>query len=277
MACARNKINYLFNDMTNKKLFYLLAGAILVSSVSCVPSKKMIYLQGAEQMMTPPQPVVQNFELTIKPGDKLSVILSTRDNELLLPFSNSKILGTSGNSSNSNNGFVVSEEGMLNLPMLGDVKIVGLTRPDAEKKIEQILINGEYLKDPIVSISFMNIKVSVMGEVSRPGKIEFTGERISILDALSAAGDLTASGKRTNIKVYREENGKRSVYEIDLTNSESVFNSPCFYLQQNDVVYVEPNKAINVKGSPFLTYLGAGASIISVLASLVSLAIVFSK
>lgn len=262
--------------MTNKKLFYLLAGAILVSSVSCVPSKKMIYLQGAEQMMTPPQPVVQNYELTIKPGDKLMIYLSSRDEELVEPFSNTQTLGSSSTSS-TNTGIIVAESGTVNLPLLGEVKVAGLKRAEAEKQIERLIIEGDYIKDPTVNISFMDVKVNVMGEVNSPGQKGLSGERISILDALSAAGDLTASGKRTNIKVYREENGKRSVYEIDLTSSESVFNSPCFYLQQNDVVYVEPNKAINVKGSPFLTYLGAGASIISVLASLVSLAIVFSK
>lgn len=262
--------------MTNKKLFYLLAGAILASSVSCVPSKKMIYLQGAEQMMTPPQPVVQNYELTIKPGDKLMINLSSRDEELVEPFANTKMLGTSS-STNSNSGIIVAENGTVNLPLLGEVRIAGLKRAEAEKQLERLIIEGDYIKDPTVNISFMDVKVNVMGEVNSPGQKGLSGERISILDALSAAGDLTASGKRTNIKVYREENGKRSVYEIDLTSSESVFNSPCFYLQQNDVVYVEPNKAINVKGSPFLTYLGAGASIISVLASLVSLAIVFSK
>lgn len=258
------------------KILRLLAGAMLISAVSCVPSKKLLYMQNNDQLRQAPQEIVQNYELTIKPGDNLMVNLSTRDMELMEPFANSKILGTS-TASSTNTGLLVAHDGTINLPVIGRVTIAGMKRSDAEKYIEKLLIDGEYIKDPVVNISFMNIAVSVLGEVSSPGQITLSGERISILDALTAAGDLTPQGRRTNVMVYREVDGKRSAYQIDLTQSDAVFSSPCFYLQQNDVVYVEPNKAISVKGSPFLTYLGAGASVISVLASIVSLAIVLTK
>lgn len=276
----KNQITEKFRIMLNvkTKILRLLAGAMLISAVSCVPSKKLLYMQNNDQLRQAPQEIVQNYELTIKPGDNLMVNLSTRDMELMEPFANSKILGTSANSSSSSNlGILVANDGTINLPVIGRVTIAGMKRSDAEKYIEKLLIDGEYIKDPVVNISFMNIAVSVLGEVSHPGQIKLSGERISILDALTAAGDLTPQGRRTNIMVYREVDGKRSAYQIDLTQSDAVFSSPCFYLQQNDVVYVEPNKAISVKGSPFLTYLGAGASVISVLASIVSLAIVLTK
>ena len=144
-------------------------------------------------------------------------------------------------------------------------------------EIKKRLEEGQYIKDPAVSVRIKGLKISVMGEVSNPGVHEMAGDRITLLEALSMAGDLTPTAKRTNILVLREEEGKRHTYTVDLTSGRDVLESPCYYLQQNDVVYVEPNKSINVKGSSALSYLGAGASIISVLASIVSLIVVLSK
>ena len=148
-----------------------------------------------------------------------------------------------------------------------------MTREELKKRLEE----GQYIKDPAVSVRIKGLKISVMGEVSNPGVHEMAGDRITLLEALSMAGDLTPTAKRTNILVLREEEGKRHTYTVDLTSGRDVLESPCYYLQQNDVVYVEPNKSINVKGSSALSYLGAGASIISVLASIVSLIVVLSK
>lgn len=261
-----------------KTVYCLMALVLLLVTASCVPSRKIKYLQGSEALLDNPQPIVQNYELTIKPDDRIMVNVSSRDKELLDPFSNSQMLGSSTSTSNTaTQGTVVAEDGTVNLPIIGKVKIAGLKRTEAEQYIQKILADGEYVKDPVVNITFMNLKVSVIGAVRSPGEVNITGERLSIIDAISAAGDLQPSGRRQNVKVYREENGERRAYEIDLTDSHAVFNSPCFYLQQNDVVYVEYNKVLNLQGSAFMTYLGAGASIISVIASLLSLAFVVAK
>lgn len=261
-----------------KNIFRLMALLLLLTAASCVPSRKIQYLQGSDAMIDSPKPIMQNYELRIKPDDRLIVTVSSKDKELIEPFSNTWLLGSSSsNGSSTNQGILVSKDGTVNLPVLGKVKVGGLRRADAELYIQKLLSDGEYVKDPVVNISFLDLKVSVMGAVKNPGEVSITGERISILDAITASGDLLASGRRYNVKVYREENGERKAYEIDLTKSDDVFNSPCFYLCQNDVVYVEYNKVLNLQGSAFMTYLGAGASIISVIASLLSLAFVVAK
>lgn len=261
-----------------KSIFRLMALLLLVATASCVPTRKVQYLQGSEAMIQNSQPIVQNYELTIKPDDRLLITVSSRDKELLEPFLNTWLLGsTSTTGSQSSQGIVVAKDGTVNLPVFGNVSLAGMRRCEAEGYIQNLLIKGEYIKDPVVNISFMDMKVSVLGAVKTPGEVKMSGERISILDAVTAAGDLLPSGRRQNVKVYREENGERKAYQIDLTDSQAVFNSPCFYLQQNDVVYVEYNKVLNLQGSAFMNYLSAGASIISVIASLLSLAFVVAK
>lgn len=242
-------------------------------------SKKMIYLQGADSLALNPQTVEQDYELRIKPDDRLYITISSKEPELLIPFANTQLLGSASGSSNiqETTGFQVDKYGKIELPVLGKMQVAGITRLQLTEEIKKRLKEGEYIKDPAVSVRIQGLKISVMGEVSSPGVKEMPGDRITLLEALSMAGDLTPSAKRTNILVIREENGKRYSYKIDLTSGRDVLESPCYYLQQNDVVYVEPNKSINVKGSSGLSYLGAGASIVSVLASLISLILVLSK
>ena len=254
---------------------------ILLVGTSCISSKKMIYMQGAaDALKDHPQTIEQDYELRIKPDDQLYIMLSSKEPELLTLFSNTQMLGTaSGNSSSSQeaNGFQVDKNGKIELPILGEIKVSGMTRKELEKEIKQRLESGQYIKEPTVIVRFKAFKVAVMGEVGNPGLQDVKGDRITILEALSMAGDLQPTAKRENILVLREVDGKRQAYTVDLTSGRDVLESPCYYLQQNDVVYVEPNKSINVKGSSALSYLGAGASIISVLASIVSLVVVLSK
>ena len=137
-------------------------------------------------------------------------------------------------------GYLVDKEGNIDFPQLGVIKVQGMTRAELTKYIKSQLIEKGLVKDPIVTIQFLNFKVSVLGEVNRPGTFEITSDRITLLDALSLAGDLTIYGQRENIKVVREENGERVVVSLDLRNKD-LLSSPYYYLQQNDVVYVEPN------------------------------------
>lgn len=136
--------------------------------------------------------------------------------------------------------YLVDSEGCINFPVLGKLHVAGMTRNSLADYLKKRI--AQYAKDPIISVNIMNFKVSVLGEVMRPGTIQITNERISILDAISMAGDLTINGMRDRVTLIRDENGKKTYHVFDLTSSE-IFKSPYFYLKQNDIIYVEPNKA----------------------------------
>ena len=263
-----------------KKISCGLLVFILLTGTSCVSTKKMIYMQGADLLRDNPQEITQDYELCIKADDQLYVIVSSKEPELLAPFANTQILGSTssgGANMQETQGFRVDKYGKINIPILGEIEAEGYTCSQLAGEIKKCLEERQYIKDPTVSVRIKAGKVAVMGEVGSPGLHEMSGDRMTLLEALSAAGDLTPSAKREKILVIREERGTRKTYTVDLTSSSDVLNSSCYYLQQNDVVYVEPNKSINIKGSSTLSYLGAGASIISVLTSIVSLIIVLSK
>lgn len=258
-------------------LFMLLA-CVLGGMTSCVSSKKMLYLQGADKLHENPQKIENNYELRIKPDDQLLITINSKAPELLTPFANSQVLGSSSSTNTQETtGLLVSQSGKIEIPVLGEMQAAGLTRQELADAIKNKLIEGEYIKDPTVLVRFKGAKIVVLGEVGSPGVKDLPGERVTILEAIGLAGDLPPTAHRENILVIREENGERKSYSVDLTSGEDILNSPVFYLQQNDVVYVEPNKAINVKGSSALTYLSAGSSIIGVLASVLSLIFILAK
>lgn len=270
-------------NMNKRTLLHLLLISLI--SASCVSSKKMIYLQGADSLQNNPQKVEQNFELKIQPDDQLAISISSKDKELIEPFNNNTLIGSGStiggnNQSNIQAGiayFQVDKSGYIDFPVFGKLKVAGLTRTEFAKVLTDKLINQDYIKDPMVSVKIMSFKVTVIGEVKNPGVQNITGERLTLLEALGMAGDLLPSGRRENIMVLREEGETRKTYSVDITSGYDILNSPCYYLQQNDVVYVEPNSAIRVKGSATLSTLTATASLISVLASLVSIIIAVSK
>lgn len=258
-------------------LFMLLA-CVLGGMTSCVSSQKMLYLQGADKLHENPQKIENNYELRIKPDDQLLITINSKAPELLTPFANSQVLGSSSSTNTQETtGLLVSQSGKIEIPVLGEMQAAGLTRQELADAIKNKLIEGEYIKDPTVLVRFKGAKIVVLGEVGSPGVKDLPGERVTILEAIGLAGDLPPTAHRENILVIREENGERKSYSVDLTSGEDILNSPVFYLQQNDVVYVEPNKAINVKGSSALTYLSAGSSIIGVLASILSLVFILTK
>lgn len=261
---------------------FIISVALICSS--CVSQKKMIYLQGADYLKNSPQKIEQNYELKIQSDDQLAISISSKDKELIEPFNNNTLIG-SGNSVNASQSnvqagvtyFQVDESGSIDFPILGKIKAEGLTRNELAKLLTDTLINQNYIKDPVVSVKIMSFKVTVLGEVKNPGVQKITGERLTLLEAIGMAGDLLPSGKRKNIMVVREEENMRKTYMVDLTSGYDVLNSPCYYLQQNDVVYVEPNSAIRVKGSATMTTLTSTASLVSVLASLISIIIAISR
>ena len=272
----------LFINMKRISIGFIISVALICSS--CVSQKKMIYLQGADYLKNSPQKIEQNYELKIQSDDQLAISISSKDKELIEPFNNNTLIG-SGNSVNASQSnvqagvtyFQVDESGSIDFPILGKIKAEGLTRNELAKLLTDTLINQNYIKDPVVSVKIMSFKVTVLGEVKNPGVQKITGERLTLLEAIGMAGDLLPSGKRKNIMVVREEEDMRKTYMVDLTSGYDVLNSPCYYLQQNDVVYVEPNSAIRVKGSATMTTLTSTASLVSVLASLISIIIAISR
>ena len=256
-------LNCYFRQM--KYIPKILLAVILVGLVSCVPSKKMVYLQGADGLEQSPQTIVQDYELKIVPDDQLLITVSSKNGELLEIFSNSQVLGSTGASTTIQEtvGLRVDKDGKIEVPILGEMQAGGLSRRELADAVENKLIEGEYVKDPVVNVQIKGFKVSVMGEVNSPG--------ITLLEALTMAGDLTPSGKRDNILVIREDGDQRKTYTVDLTSGEKVLESPCYYLKQNDVIYVQPNKSIGVKGSSTLSFISAGSSIISLVASVLSI------
>lgn len=186
--------------------------------------------------------------IKIAPDDKLSIIVNSRDPQLTnlfnLPYI-SRILGSSSDyysGSNGVAGYTVDGNGTIDFPVVGEIKVAGLSRSEVEEKIKTELTSRNLVKDPVVTVDFMNLRVSVMGEVAHPGRFAIDRDHYTIMDAISAAGDLTVFGHRENVKVLRMEGDTRKTYVVNLCSAEEVLKSPAYYLQQNDIIYVEPNK-----------------------------------
>ena len=209
---------------------------------SCGSVKKTIYFQDVEDGVV--QQIPQAYEVKIHKDDLLSIVVNSTNPELAVPF-NSPVVShqLDGNPYGNTTvlGYLVDSKGEIDFPMLGSIYVEGMSRMELTNYIKEEIVSKGYINDPIVNVKFLNFKVSVMGEVSRPGSFTINGDRITLLEALSMAGDLTIYGKRDRVAVIREEGGVRNVKYHDL-RSARVFESPYYYLQQNDIVYVEPNK-----------------------------------
>ncbi len=237
---------------------------------SCMAPKRVVYFQDAD--VKNESIVNDDYELKIKKDDILSIVVTSKNPELVKVFNspivNVSVSGSSASGSQKILSYTVDIDGCINFPVLGKIKVEGMTRKELVEYIETSLIENDYVKDPIVTVQFLNFKISVLGEVKNPGCYEIESERITILDAISKAGDLTIYGKRNKVAVIREIDGKRVVTYHDLRSSD-IFDSSCFYLQQNDVVYVEPNKARSSQSGIF-SNVSLWISIISVSLSVIS-------
>ncbi len=257
---------------------------------SCISTKKIVYMQGADTVYAVPQQIAQAFELEIQSDDELAISVSSKTPELVKPF-DTKILIGSGSGTSPNGGgsastmtqssgiayFLVDKDGYINFPIFGRILTRGLTCNQLADLLRDRFVNGDYIRDAVVTVKIMSFKVTVLGDVASPGTQTFTGERLTLMEALGRAGDLTSSAKRENVMVLREENGKRVAYNVDLRDTQSVFNSPAYYLQQNDVVYVQPNKSVRVKGSTGYAMFQIGVTAVSMLMSVISFIIAMSK
>lgn len=226
---------------------------VLVSLLifSCVPRKRIAYFQGIENL----QNTDINFKpVTFKPNDILSITVSAANLESVIPFNLmvlSRPLTSSREMMSSTNtqevGYLVDHTGKINFPVLGEIHVEGLNSKELRNLLTERL--EEYIKDPIVNVRIMNFTISILGEVTRPGTFTISGERVALPEALGLAGDMTIFGRRDNVLVVREIGGKKQYEFLDLRDSNAL-NSDFYYLQQHDVVYVEPNSAQR-QGSSF--------------------------
>lgn len=233
----------------NALAFFVAASAMLLSS--CNSSKDVLYFQDLKAgdsvaMAAIPVPV------TVRPDDKISIVVNSRDPQLMALFNLPRVnkqMSTVGQASSTNvsngqdvMGYTVDSRGEIDFPVLGKIKVEGKTREEIGAYIKNELITKNLVKDPVVTVEFMNLCVSVLGEVNSPGRYGIDRDRTTIIDALSMAGDLTINGNRNNVTVLRQDGDVQRVYAIDLTSGRDIYSSPAYYLQQNDVIYVEPNE-----------------------------------
>ena len=211
--------------------------AILLLTSCATP--KISYFQGVP--LETPEQIMSKLEVKVRPDDKLRIVVNSKDEQLMDLLNLRNPGGTTGGN-NTVLGYYVRDDGTIDFPVLGNIPVAGLTRDEIAARIKQELIDNNLVKDPVVTVEFLNLTVVVLGEVGSPGRYNIDKERMTLLDALSLAGDITIFGKRDNVLVQRLENGKNVIYKVDVSQGLDLYASPVYYVQQNDVIYVEPNE-----------------------------------
>ena len=237
---------------------------------ACSTHKKIVYFQ--DGIISSPESGVNTsiYSPTFKADDLLSIVISGDSPEAVIPFnpplSNSLLTSNSGYISGNieKSGYLIDSIGNIYMPIIGEIQIKGLTRNEAVFLIKEKL--KKYINNPIVNIQILNFKVSVIGDVRRPGTYKIPNERITLLEIIGLSGDLNITGNRKNVLVIRDIDGVKEEFRIDLTTSD-LFNSNAYYLEQNDVVYIEPNNAARNNSTIWKT---SGSIFISTVALLIT-------
>jgi polysaccharide export outer membrane protein len=221
-------------SLKNAFIFIVLIGLFFSS---CANKKELIYLQGIDNQKSYDGSL--RYEIKLQSDDLLSIVVSAENAEVTIPFNLPQVQGNVGTTAMTGRTFLIDNDGFIDYPVLGKVKLGGLTRTEATKKLTEMITN--YITDPSVNVRILNYKISVLGEVAKPGNYPINGERITVLEALSLAGDIGIYGKRKNILVIHDDEGKKTYTRLDITDP-NILNSPSYYLAQNDIVIVETNK-----------------------------------
>ena len=261
------------SKFNNRHLWLMLLPFLLVA---CQSYKKVPYFQNVE-IVNEVEQQEKLYDAKIMPKDLLTIVVSCTNPELAIPF-NLTVASNAGIAVSTSSyvttqpvlqPYLVDNEGNINFPVLGELKLGGLTKREAEQLIIDKL--KPYMKEtPIVTVRMVNYKISVIGEVTRPGTFTISNEKVNLLEALAMAGDMTVYGLRDNVKLIREDaNGKHQIVTLDLNKAETIL-SPYYWLQQNDIVYVTPNKA-KARNSDVGNSTSLWFSATSILVSIVSL------
>ena len=244
---------------------------------SCKPREELVYYQNIDGLAQAEK--LNTYEIKIQPDDLLTIIVSADDPESALPFNLTTVSVPSANNAMASRGqetlqsYLVDASGSIDFPILGKLKVGGLSRTELMKELETKI--AKYIKNPIINIRLINFKVSVQGEVTNPGIFAVNSDRVTLIEAISMAKDLTIYGKRDNILIIREVNGVKSYNRVDITKADFI-NSPFYYLSQNDVVYVEPNKT-RINGAAVGANTGVIISITSLLITVITLIVTASN
>lgn len=287
MTCASDK--YLMQNVQlaeYKQIKYmkhlnLLILLVAILFVGCNAQQRVLYIQDVESGAEIEIP--ENFQIRIKPLDQLTIVVNSKNPELALPFNSASTYTglskgvSSAVTSTSLQVFTVDDNGYITLPIIGQVKCDGMTRAELQSEIEKKIIESNYIADPQVNVRFANLQISVLGEVTRPGRYDIKNDKVTLFDALAMAGDMTIYGNRENVAVIREIDGKNIITKLDIRSSE-IFSSPCFYLEQNDIVLVSPNKyraasaEINQNRSFWISLASTGISFATLLITIITVA-----
>ncbi len=244
---------------------------------SCVQHKELINFEGVEFPSTP-EDIANDMTIRIKPDDVLYIKVHSYDQEAAEPFNLQQGVGNQGgmNMNNQNmqgmqifQGYLVDEAGFIDMPVLGRIQVRDKSLAEAKSTIVDLL--KTYINDPVVNIRFLNFRVTLLGEVNMPGTYNVPNNRVSVFDALGLANDLSIYANRGSVLVIREENGQRSYARLDL-QSKDIFSSPYFYLEQNDVIYVEPLRArIATVADPAGRIISYSAGVLSLVTLIIAL------
>lgn len=252
---------------------------LMLVFTGCASYEKAIYLQNENEM---DKSVAQLYDFRIKPKDRLQIVISTTDPEASAPFyrkigfDRDNVYASQSVSQQGNLlEYLVDNSGNIELPVLGKIQVEGKTIRECENQIRDLL--KPYLKEiPLVTVNASNFKVSVLGEVGRPGTYTINDEQVTIFEALALAGDMTLNSVRDDVQLLRaDERGHRTIVHLDL-NQANITESPYFYLQQNDVLYVKPNKA-RVRNNEFTNNTSAIFTLLSMITSVTSLILAITR
>lgn len=274
---------YKENERKLLKTSPLFLFALLLILSSCDMSKRITYFQDIQEQTSyaneQPAP-----EIRLRPEDKISIIVNSKSPELTalfnLPYT-ARVLGSQTeqlfNTSQGTSGYIIKSDGSIDFPVLGIVQAAGKTRDELASHIKSELMDRNLVNDPVVTVEFVNLKFSVMGEVRSPGSYPITRDHITLLDALSMAGDLTIDGKRDNVLVLRPNaSGQLTAYTVNMLSFNDVQHSPAYYIHQNDYIYIEPNKKRANQSTVNANTVESASFWISVISLLASLATTIS-
>ena len=249
---------------------------IILAASSCVSTKKVkqyVYLNDLSDSIA--QKVVAEYEPKILPGDRLTITVGALNSESAIIYNQPVTSNLATSPSAIQPGYLVNSEGIIQLPQLGNMKVEGLTRQQLVDTLTNIY--KVYLKDPLVSVQLTNFRITVLGDVAAPGTKVISEGKVNLLEAIGLSGDLTMYGRRSNILVIREKDGRREFGRVDLTSS-NLFKSPYYNLQQNDVIYVEMTKTkIDASDQTVVRNVSIAASLVSLLATVIILIVNISQ
>ena len=241
---------------------------VLFLTTSCASRKELVYLQSGSNTKE-----LVSYEPVLQPDDVVMIVVSSENPEVAAPY-NLKAITVQGDTENGigtqrMQTYILDKEGKIEFPLLGTISLSGLTKTQAVAKLKELL--KDHVNDAVINFRILNFKITVLGEVQKPGTYPVTSERITLLEAIGMSGDLTIYGNRTNVLLIREKNGTKTMERIDLTKSDFL-NSSAYYLSQNDVVYVEPNKT-RINSSAIGPNLTVGISALSLIVTIIALTV----